>query len=433
MVTGSWEGFGWRSRTVPQAPLDDEVRGRLDLPATLHPVMDERVVQRPVFEPALKQYCNAYRAGDPRFTDTDVERAWHVARRAAIDLVLSAIAGSAWADSLVLRGSVLLRAWFGDTAREPGDLDFVVTPASWRIDESRTGSMLADVARAAEEAAHRGDTAVRIDAADAVSDDIWTYDRVPGRRLVLPWTSDGLPGGVVQLDFVFNEHLPVGPEPVVLPSASGGPEVLLNAATAELSLAWKLMWLLSDMHPQGKDLYDAVLLAEHTSLRYALLRQVFLDVDPSEGCRPMGEREIAGLKGTVEWDHFVTEYPDVTGNEADFVERLAAALAPMFRTAESPRREEGEYTRHVWWLEPRIREYRELLHRESMRTVQKSMRAACLPAITAIVITRELLGSADHSLEDARIVVFDDPAWQRLVDIYRRDRRWLDRELERLS
>ncbi|MEU6218157.1 hypothetical protein ABZ845_11665 [Streptomyces sp. NPDC047022] len=111
----------------------------------------------------------------------------------------------------------------------------------------------------------------------------------------------------------------------------------------------------------------------------------------------------------------------------------AAALAPTFRTVESPRPEEGEYTRHVRWLEPRIREYRELLHSKSMRTVQKSMRAARLPAITAIVITRELLGSADHGLEDARIVVFDDPAWQRLADIYRRDRSWLDGELERLS
>ncbi|MER6983361.1 nucleotidyl transferase AbiEii/AbiGii toxin family protein [Streptomyces carpinensis] len=254
-MSGSWEGFGWRSDTVPRAPLDDEARSRLDLPSTLRPIPDEGVVQRPVFDPALKQYSNAYRAADPHFTDDDAERAWRAARRTAIGLVLSAISDSPWADSLVLRGSVLLRAWFGTAAREPGDLDFVVVPQSWRIDESRTQAMLAGLARAAEAAALRGagsdrldsdggagadrlgshGGAVRIIAAEAASDDIWTYDRVPGRRMVLPWTCDGLPGGVVQMDFVFNEHLALDPEPTLLPWASDGPDAILNAATPELS------------------------------------------------------------------------------------------------------------------------------------------------------------------------------------------------------
>ncbi|MBW8699522.1 hypothetical protein MBT84_07960 [Streptomyces sp. MBT84] len=431
-MTESWEGFVWQGRAMPRVPPDDEDRARFDLPTTLRPVKDERVVQRPVFDPALKQYSNAYRASDPRFTDPDVEQAWQAARRAAIGLVLSAISSSPWAASLVLRGSVLLRAWFGDAAREPGDLDFVVAPASWRIEEERTDAMLEGVARAAERAAHHGDGVVRFDAAEAVSDDIWTYDRVPGRRLVLPWRCDGLPGGVVQLDFVFNEHLPVDPEPVLLFSASGDPQAVLSAATAELSLAWKLMWLVSDMHPQGKDLYDAVLLAEHTSLRYELLREVFLDAEPSDGCPPVGRREIAGLKAYVEWEHFIAEYPDVTGSVGDFVDRLVAALAPTFQSVEAVGLGEDEYARHVWWLEPRIREYRELLKRTSMRAVQEKMHAARLPLLTAVVITRELLGSDRHSVQDARSVVFDDPSWHRLVESHRVGGGWLDRELERL-
>ncbi|MFE6550606.1 nucleotidyl transferase AbiEii/AbiGii toxin family protein [Streptomyces sp. NPDC057746] len=417
---------------MPRVPLDDEVRARLDLPPTLRPVKDDRVVQRPVFDPALKQYSQAYRASDPRFTDPDVELAWHAARRAAIELVLSAISGSPWAASLVLRGSVLLRAWFGDAAREPGDLDFVVAPASWRIEEERTDAMLEGVARAAERAALHGAGVVRIDAEEAVSDDIWTYDRVPGRRLVLPWSSDGLPGGVVQLDFVFNEYLPVDPEPVLLPSASGDPQAVLSAATAELSLAWKLMWLVSDMHPQGKDLYDAVLLAEHTPLRDELLRHVFLDAGP-DGCRPVGLREIAGLKGCVEWEHFIAEYPDITEGVADFVDRLVAALAPTFRSVEAVGHGEDGYARHVWWLEPRIRDCRKLLKRTSMRAVQEKMHAAGLPLLTAIVVTRELLGADRHTLEDARSVVFDDPSWHRLAESHRRSGGWLDRELERLQ
>lgn len=435
-MAGFGKGFGRQSRTVPPVSPDEETQVRPDLPSTLRLVRDKHVVQHPVFDPALKQYPNAYRAAEPRFTDPDVERAWHEARRTAIDLVLSAIADSSWANSLVLRGSVLLRAWFGNAAREPGDLDFVVTPASWRIDEERTDSMLTGLARAAETLSHRSDSTVRIDAAKAAGDDIWTYDRVPGRRLVLPLSSDG-PSGFVQLDFVFNEHLPVAPEPVLLPSATGGPGALLNAATAELSLAWKLMWLMCDAYPQGKDLYDAVLLAEHTPLRYELLRQVFLGAAPSDGCRPVGQREIAALKHSVEWDHFVAEYPDVTESEDDFVDRLGAALAPTFSAVEpagqkEAGQQEGEYARHVRWLEPRIQEYQELLHRTSMRAVQERMHKDGLPPIAAIVITRELLGPGRHSLEDARDAVFDDPAWHQLAGIHRRNGDWLDRELERL-
>ncbi|MFE9313225.1 nucleotidyl transferase AbiEii/AbiGii toxin family protein [Streptomyces sp. NPDC006706] len=400
-MSGSWKRFGWRSGSVPQAPLDDETRARLDLPSTLRPVTDKGVVQRPVFDPALKQYSNAYRATDPRFADPDVERAWHAARRTATDLVLSAIAGSPWADSLVLRGSVLLRAWFGDAAREPGDLDFVVVPPSWRIEEARTEAMLTGVARAAEDAARRRGGDVRFVAAEAAADDIWTYDRVPGRRVVLPWRGDGLPGGVVQMDFVFNEHLPLAPEPALLPSTSGAADTTLNGATAELSLAWKLMWLLTDMHPQGKDLYDAVLLAEHTPLRYELLRRVFLDTDPSEGCRPVGPGEISTLRSTVEWDHLLAEYPDIRASAADFVDRLVTALAPTFAVDEPAEGSDPEYARHARWLEPLTQEYRELLHRTNMRTVQDRMHTAGLPMDAATVITRELLRLDRPSTEDA--------------------------------
>lgn len=50
-------------------------------------------------------------------------------------------------------------------------------------------------------------------------------------------------------------------------------------ASDEESLAWKLLWLYSDIHPQGKDLYDAVLLAERTALQTSLLKTVLQDAD----------------------------------------------------------------------------------------------------------------------------------------------------------
>lgn len=175
----SWRDFDWRATEVPQAPLDDGQRLRRGVPLTLRAVQDRRAVQRPVFDPALKQHFNAYRAADPRFPDPEVEAAWLQARRMATDLVLAAVADSPWAEHLVLRGSRLLRAWFGYAAREPGDLDFVVVPREWRIEEPRTEAMFDGIARAAGHGSVSGP--VRIRAEDAVAEDIWTYERVPGQ------------------------------------------------------------------------------------------------------------------------------------------------------------------------------------------------------------------------------------------------------------
>lgn len=220
----------------------------------------------------------------------------------------------------MLRGSVLLADWFGAAAREPGDLDFVVVPQSWDIGDGRTARMLAEIASGAAGRAGIKD-------AGAVCEGIWTYDRVPGTRMVLPWQVPGLPAGQVQLDFVFNERLPEEPERVEL---ACGAEVL--AASPALSLAWKLLWLVSDSHPQGKDLYDAVLLAERYPLPYALLDQVFR-LAPEQPLRgPSVTMEDIAAYGNVghEWRHFTAEYPHVPGSEEEYSRRLVAALAPTF-------------------------------------------------------------------------------------------------------
>jgi len=36
---------------------------------------------------------------------------------------------------LILRGSVLLKTWLGTDAREPGDLDWVIVPATLNVTE----------------------------------------------------------------------------------------------------------------------------------------------------------------------------------------------------------------------------------------------------------------------------------------------------------
>ncbi|MFJ9818353.1 nucleotidyl transferase AbiEii/AbiGii toxin family protein [Streptomyces sp. NPDC101151] len=322
-----WKHFGWQHSEIPREPLDEATRRERDLPRTLAWVPGDDVVQRPVFEPALKQYQNAYRAGDPAFADPARGEAWRTARRRAVHLVAAAIAGSEWADSLVLRGSVLMSVWFGEAAREPGDLDFVVVPATWGIDEERTSRMLHGIAGAAQATAEAREQGIVFSARDAVVEDIWTYERVPGRRMVVPWSAPGLPGGHVQLDFVFNEKLPEEPRPVELP----GGAVLLGA-TPGLSLAWKLMWVINDMYAQGKDLYDAVLLAERHPFSHELLHEVFR----LSGEWPYPYRESVLLEdvveavGYVEWHHFAGEYPQFAEREREFADRLLRAVTPAF-------------------------------------------------------------------------------------------------------
>ncbi|MFE1441505.1 nucleotidyl transferase AbiEii/AbiGii toxin family protein [Streptomyces sp. NPDC058739] len=327
-MSRSWRKWSLWNKDVPREELDDRTRRDHSFPLTLRTVPGKGVSQHLVFDPAMKHHRNGYRATDPAFTDPERTDAWRTARRRALGLVLSAVADSEWAESLVLRGSVLMALWFGEAAREPGDLDFVVVPHTWGIDDERTARMFEGIARAAEEASGDG---VRVHAEGAVVEDIWTYERVPGRRMVLPWSAPGLPHGHVQLDFVFNERLAEEPEPVELPGGA-----VLRAATPALSLAWKMMWLLNDAHAQGKDLYDAVLLAERHALSYELLHKVFeLSGEwPYPQQRYVTFDDVTELVRYVEWEHFAVEYPRHADAEAEFTGRLVRAVRPAFEERE---------------------------------------------------------------------------------------------------
>ncbi|WP_438314393.1 nucleotidyl transferase AbiEii/AbiGii toxin family protein [Streptomyces sp. HUAS TT3] len=318
----------------PAEPAEERRRRGASPPRTLLAGVGPQAPSAVTFDPALKHFAEAYRPLDPAIGDPAVREAWLGARRTAMAVGLRAVHASGWAPSLVLRGSMLMAQWFGAAAREPHDLDFVVVPADWRIEEDRTGRMLGDIAAAAERLAgdlagdRAGHPAEGLDmpAEEAVSEYIWTYERVPGRRLVLPWTAPGLPGGQVQLDFVFNEPLPVPAEPV---EAAG---VALLGATRELSLAWKLMWLAGDLYPQGKDLYDAVLLAEGRTPSRALVEEVFrLSGEFEEqGRTARFTPDVFAAFAHVDWSGFRQEYPGLRVDERSLAERLTAALEPVF-------------------------------------------------------------------------------------------------------
>jgi hypothetical protein len=289
------------------------VSSRLDyVPDTYRPVTGRGVEQRPAFDPALKHFIDAYRPGEPVFGDVEVGKRWRAARETMMNELLTVLGGSRWAEHLVLRGSAAMRAWFGDDARRPGDLDFVVTPGDITSDSLQARELLDGIKAAAAEAGLRPE--------DAGESAIWTYERADGRRLVIPFSAPDVPDGSVQIDVVFGERLPIGPEPVALP----GVRTLILAATAELSLAWKLLWLATDRYPQGKDLYDAALLAEHTTVDVELVRLLLVP--------ELGDEALTFSAATpltwhdVDWDNFADEYPGVPGDAEHWKRRLALAL-----------------------------------------------------------------------------------------------------------
>ncbi len=433
-MSDEWGALGWGAWPVdsrlPGVPLDEESRVRASLPRTLVPVPGEGVVQRPVFDPALLHYAKAMRAGDPGFADEETAAAWYAARAAAFGHVLAAVAESPWSGDLMLRGSFLLSSWFGPEARPPGDLDFVVLPRSWRLADRRTGLLFDRLARDAEERSHRGG-AVRLSAEDAVSDEIWTYDRVPGRRLVLRWRDEGLPSGAVQLDFTFGERLPSPPVLTEVPVPGEAGSVTLLAASPEQSLAWKILWLVTDMHPQAKDVYDAALLAEVVSPDGRLLRETFVASDTYYAAVAPKAEELAEAVTGVDWDEFRKEYPGFPFSAERMRERLPGRLAEVLAERVDP--PGGEYERRAAWLAPHIIEYRTTLAARGRDGVVRSLADERIRLIDAALIFNEVRGRPPGEVEASARELLEHPDWPHgEVRYYGHDSKYLEAELASL-
>ncbi|MEU3641866.1 nucleotidyl transferase AbiEii/AbiGii toxin family protein [Lentzea sp. NPDC034063] len=300
-IHGEVDWLRGESERLRQAPAGVEGFPATYQPLAVKPSQDIR--QRAVFDPALKQHPHAFRGGDPKFGDPADGARWLAARREAMARVLRIIGWSEWSENLVLRGSTLMREWFGDAAREPGDLDFVVTPRAITFEGPRAKQLVTDL---------------RAAVGPSVVEPIWTYERVPGLRIVFPFEVEGLPDGAIQIDLVFNEELPIAPQPVEIAGT------ILLAADEELSLAWKLQWLATDSYPQAKDLYDAALLAEVTTVNLTLVREL-LRPELRHHADEFGRESVLELSG-VDWDNAPTELPVTEEDEPVLLQRIAAAL-----------------------------------------------------------------------------------------------------------
>lgn len=291
----------------------------------------DTVQQLEIFDPALVHFRNAFRLSDPRIKDPLLLAQWHDARRRAMEHILFVISRSPWRDHLVIRGSMLLKTWLGQAAREPGDIDCVVFPSD--MPRSIADQIFIDLIR------DIGNTpfpvGVHFFTGAAAIDDIWLYARAPGRRIVIPWSAPQLPHGSVQIDIVFGEQLWTAPQQSQLTTTDRRVIPLLTASK-EQSLAWKLQWLASDLYPQGKDLYDAVLLAEGTHLPYTLLHRALTEGENQFGApRDRAITPDFPLDWDIDWPNFKREYDGVQGTADQWKLRLAQALRPSFEEQEA--------------------------------------------------------------------------------------------------
>jgi len=293
------------------------------------------------FDPALKHYDCAFGEDPPAFDDHAKRLRWEQAREDAIAHVLRAIAGSVWRDRLLLRGSATMRLWFGDDARVPHDLDWVVLPKGTTSGCDDALRMLDDVTAAVTLQAS-GDSGPRFDPSLVARDPIWTYERADGVRLTFGWSVAGVPPGKLQCDFVFGEEL-WGDAPLDWRVPAGeGEAVGLQVASPELSLAWKYVWLANDRYPQAKDLYDAVLLAE---------RCPYVPVSILDGLRALLERDRGSWwlereinsapeerwtdLEDIDWKEFAATRPGVDPDLASWLTRWRAAAPRLLGTADA--------------------------------------------------------------------------------------------------
>jgi len=182
--------------------------------------------------------------------------------------MLCRVADSPRQQNLVLRGSLLMKLWF-ENARDPEDVDWVVTPDTLKANDEDGQAIIQSVIEAIRQS-HPADnvdrnTRVRMQP-------IGAYYPTPGVRLGVSWNSGQRVNGL-QMDFAFEDKLLEKPVQATF-NVEGIPVTILTASPPQ-SLASKLRWLASDNKPRTKDLYDAWLLASRTQLSMELLRKTF--------------------------------------------------------------------------------------------------------------------------------------------------------------
>jgi uncharacterized protein (TIGR02996 family) len=196
----------------------------------------------------------------------------------------------------VLRGSILMKRWFGEAARPAGDIDLEwFQQPGWEgrfaspIEHGRSLCMFAVGNHHGSPIGFDPDIPVP---SDGVS--LWDYD-TPGLRCYTGWTwNDRNERGVLQIDIALAgsyDLAGVAPETIELPRKWGAP-VRMLAYSPELLLAAKLSWIVRHVQlgttsegngiltflGEPKDLFDAHLLLTESRLRPEVFQNALLAV-----------------------------------------------------------------------------------------------------------------------------------------------------------
>ena len=298
-------------------------------PATLPLELSNRHLNRPiVFDPAMRQHI-AHRAGEPTFATAAEASIWYSIRLTVLNHVLAVVSHSPWRDYLVLRGSGLMVSWFGEQARRPGDLDWVVVPAKWKANSKESKRLIAELLSAIEGTSVGVD--IMIPPKSHAIEKIWTYERAPGIRVVIPWShSSPEYNGTVQLDFVFGEMNGDGgsvdalSQSVVFPQSgcrSPAPNNLLPGSCCgwhRIALRWERTCTTQSclQNTSGRRLRSSV--------------RPFRLANSEFAGPPLELNRDVVLNWVVEWNEFLKEYPNVAGTAHEWLQRLADALNPLF-------------------------------------------------------------------------------------------------------
>ncbi len=377
------------------------------------------------------------------FTDPEDGADRCAGRREAIDHILAALARSPWSPRPVLRGDALARAWFGEWVPEPECLEFVVRFEEWqRPDDPSVDEVIENVLADAAAISRQPGSTVVIDRRrhehEAFYED---YDSPPASaQQAVYWRGRGQLDAV-RMYFAFEEILHDPPVPTLIPRANPSDSPLvLQAVSRRQSLAWKIARLAADsgrivqpwdyscdaepdydkpveimpdydesvendpiendeLRPKGRDLYEAVLLAEHSPLPLTLIDKILGAGNILLTALDTELDLLVRIANDVDWNAFAGDYPALGGAHEQFVWWFVAALAPTFRSG--PSQLLSQLTDHCRHELPVLRGVRDS---GGMAAVGRWFSDSGHSIAERVVLVRELLGANRTPAEVADLV-----------------------------
>jgi hypothetical protein len=233
------------------------------------------------------------------------------------------------AGSFVLRGGMLMRAWFHPVPRPAGDLDLVATfPFDIAETARRFTPLLADTG--AEDGVAFDPERVRVEG-------IWLNSGFPGVRIYAAAEADGTED-VISVDITFGEPLVPAPRFLDYPTARG--TARLWTCRPETITGRKLHALrhMGQRHWRPKDLNDLRLLLTQVPMDEAELPGAIAASFSSRGDTPDQAREVFGPRSwwrlkssSARWRDFVLASGGmgVPGELSAVVAEVSERLAPI--------------------------------------------------------------------------------------------------------